>query len=177
MRELPIREDGIKDAIRLSGICYDSLADGEGVRLALYFSGCDHHCPGCHNPDTHDFYSGEIITTEMLDQIVQEFNLRPYLSGITLTGGDPLYRPYQLEMIMMYLHTHANRDVNVWLYTGFLWEEIAHLPVISMVDVVVDGHYDISCADKRLQYKGSSNQRVIDAKRSIKENEVIIYGC
>lgn len=174
MQNLPIKED-YNEVLRLSGVCYDSLADGEGVRLALYFSGCDHRCPGCHNPDTHDFNAGWVITTETLDRIAEEFNRRPYLSGITLTGGDPLYNPNKLEEVLAYLQAHVNRPMNVWLYTGFLWEHISHFPVISMVDVVVDGPFMMRLADKRLRYKGSSNQRVINVKHSLSADEVILY--
>ena len=175
MQNLPLKED-YNEVLRLSGVCYDSLADGEGVRLALYFSGCNHRCPGCHNPGTHDFESGWVVTTETLDCIAEEFNRRPYLAGITLTGGDPLYMHNKVADALSYLQKHTNRPINVWLYTGFAWEDISYLPIISMLDVVVDGPFVAELADKRLQYRGSQNQRIIDVQKSFETNEVVLYG-
>lgn len=175
MQNRPL-EDDYKDVLRLSGVCYDSLADGEGVRLALYFSGCNHRCPGCHNPDTQDFESGLVVTTEILDHIAEEFNRRPYLAGITLTGGDPLYMHNKVADALSYLRKHTNRPINVWLYTGFMWEDISDIPLIGMLDVVVDGPFVTDLADKRLQYRGSLNQRIINVQKSLKTNEVVLYG-
>ena len=172
---IPIRENTLKDNLRLSGVIYDSMADGEGVRAALYFSGCDHRCPGCHNPETHDFYSGQIVTSEVILEIAEEINKRPYLSGITMTGGDPLYRPAQLAVLLQFILDHVDRPISVWLYTGFRWEDVFDLPVMSLVDVVVDGPFIWSCADKRLAYCGSTNQRIIDVKKSIESGEVALY--
>lgn len=173
---IPVRENTLKDCLRLSGVIYDSMADGEGVRAALYFSGCDHRCPGCHNPETHDFYSGQIVTNEVILEIAEEINKRPYLSGITLTGGDPLYRPDQLAVFLQSILDHIDRPISVWIYTGFRWEDVFDLPVMLLVDVVVDGLYIWSCADKRLAYRGSTNQRIIDVKKTIESGEVILYG-
>lgn len=175
MSNIPTRESGLMDALRLSGVVYDSLADGEGVRTALYFSGCDHNCPGCHNREAQDFYTGQIVTSEILQQIVDEINKRPYLSGITLTGGDPLYRPSQLAVALQYIKERINPHLSVWLYTGFRWEDVEGLYLMEYVDVIVDGPYIWTCADKRLQYRGSSNQRVIDVKRTRSAGEVVLY--
>lgn len=174
---IPTKENSAFDNLRLAGVCYDSLADGEGVRAALYFSGCDHKCPGCHNPETHDFYAGEIVTSETMAEIVEEINKRPYLSGITLTGGDPLYRPTQLAVLLQYIVEHVDRPINVWLYTGFCWEDVYDLPVMELVDVVVDGLFLWTCSDKRLAYRGSLNQRIIDVKMTRAKGEVVIYAC
>lgn len=161
--------------LRISGICYDSMADGEGVRAAIYFSGCGHNCPGCHNPSTHDFFAGQIVTDQVLDTIVAEINKRPYLSGITLTGGDPMYRPEQLYRALKYILIRVNRPITVWLYTGFLWEDMADMEIIDLIDVVVDGPFDQDLADKRLVYRGSSNQRIIDTKLSRVNESIILY--
>lgn len=171
-------EKTVTGPIRLSGVLYDSLADGEGVRVALYFSGCKHHCPGCHNPSTHNFSAGWIVTSQELDEIVAEINKRPYLSGITLTGGDPLYRPYQLNACVEYILKRVERPLTVWLYTGFCWEDgIYHEDVMRHIDVVVDGPFIQEQADKRLVYKGSLNQRIIDVKKSLAAGEVVLYAA
>lgn len=168
----------VPEPLRLAGVCYESMADGEGVRAAFYFQGCMHHCPGCHNPTTHDFSSGELITPEMIETFAREINQRPYLSGITLTGGDPLYHPEAIERFLTTLLPKLTHRKTVWLYTGFLWEEVFDLPLMRMVDVVVDGPFEQSYADKRLAYRGSANQRLIDAHRSLASDdawEAILY--
>ena len=163
----------------LSGVNYESVADGPGVRAAIFLSGCTHHCPGCHNPQTHDPHYGSRLNDAMIYTIAYLIDKRPYISGITLTGGDPLYdieaTTNFLYRLREYLGERWN-SLNVWLYTGYTWKQIMykyasneHLQkLLLLIDVIVDGPYVAAGADKRLPFRGSVNQQLIDVRQSIK---------
>ncbi len=146
----------------LSGIDYESMADGDGVRCVIFISGCQHECHGCHSPQTHDFEAGEPVTHELIRQINEEMAKRPLLSGITISGGDAMYSAY--ECIKLLDELDVPND-NVWLYTGFTFEEIQKnvnmMALLTKCDVLVDGPFDIDRRDISLRFKGSSNQRII----------------
>lgn len=165
----------------LSGVHYESIVDGTGVRAAIFLSGCSHRCPGCHNPQTHDPCFGQPITKDTIDEIAKRIADAPYLSGITLTGGDPLYCPYQTANFLSALRSSLGArasSLSVWMYTGYTWREVAALAkkdknvarLLAMIDVVVDGRYVEALADARLAFRGSSNQHLIDVKQSMKYN-------
>lgn len=161
--------------LHIAGVNYDSFVDGPGVRAAIYLSGCRHHCPGCHNADTHNPEYGQALHSRLLEDIGYAIMERPYLSGITLTGGDPLYDPEQTHWMLEDLLAQIGRDTNVWMYTGALWEDVCDLPIMNSIDVLVDGPFIKEQADKRLQFKGSANQRIIDVKKSLAAGEVILW--
>lgn len=138
-----------KPYLHIAGVNYDSMVDGEGVRAAIYLSGCRHHCPGCHNHDAQDPNYGQGLHSRLLEDIGDEIMKRPYLNGITLTGGDPLYDPEQTLWMLEDLLAQIGKDTNVWMYTGALWEDIKDLPVVQLVDVIVDGPFICEQADKR----------------------------
>ena len=146
----------------ISGIDYESIADGDGCRCVIFVSGCRHNCSGCHSPSTHDFKNGTEVTPELIRQINKEIMKRPFLSGITLSGGDPMYSPSQcLDLLEDLVVPHDN----VWLYTGFSIEEIvespARLRLLVNCDVIVDGLFEEGKRDVSLRFRGSSNQRII----------------
>ena len=171
----------------LSGVNYESIADGPGVRTAIFLSGCNHNCPGCHNPDTHDPRYGERITEPTIGTIAYNIHIRRFLSGITLTGGDPLY---DVERTYDFLYSLRNKlgnrwdSLSVWLYTGYTWEQLMKRYAVednlklllSMIDVVVDGPFVPSLADKRLAFCGSSNQRIIDVRGSLKLGLPLLFN-
>jgi len=171
----------------LSGVNYESVADGPGVRAAIFLSGCGHNCPGCHNPDTHDPHCGSQLSDASIYTIAYLIENRPYISGITLTGGDPLYDVEAtlnfVKRLSEYLEDRWN-NLSVWLYTGYTWEQLMKRYAVddnlklllSMVDVVVDGPFVQSLADKRLAFCGSSNQRIIDVKGSLKIGLPLLYN-
>ena len=157
----------------LAGINYESAADGTGVRTAIFLSGCAHNCPECHNPETHDPRFGVQITEDIIRQIAEEIKKRPYLAGITLTGGDPLYMPWQTLAFLAKLKRCLGFLPNIWLYTGYTMEQIERddIPaplygrmLVDLCDVVVDGPFIKALADKRLAFRGSSNQNIIQVK-------------
>ena len=164
--------------LRVAGVNYDSLADGEGVRAAIFFSGCSHHCPGCHNLKAQDSQYGVVVTPELIQTVAAEINKRPYLSGITLTGGDPLFHALQTTEFLRKLLAMLDRPLTVWLYTGYVWEKVSRLNIFDMVDIVVDGPFVQELADKRLPFRGSVNQRIIDVRKSKESASVVLYnGC
>ena len=164
-----------KPYLHVAGVNFDSFVDGPGVRAAIYLSGCRHHCPGCHNADAADPEYGQALTSYMLEDIGYAIMDRSYLKGITITGGDPLYDPEQTQWMLEDLLAQIGYDTNVWMYTGCLWEDVKDLPIMRMVDVLVDGPFMQPYADKRLMFRGSSNQRIIDVKKSLAENKVVLW--
>ena len=139
--------------MRIAGMLPCSLVNGEGIRFVVFLQGCAHGCPGCQNPDTWAFDGGyEVEPQEIAERYNRKRNL---LDGITLSGGDPFY---QQEACMELLELLP--DVNVWVYTGFDYEDIKDTPLAKRADVIVDGQYieALRCEDK---YYGSSNQRII----------------
>lgn len=155
---------------------YD-IANGEGVRVVLWVSGCNHHCEGCHNPETWDPTSGHPFTKEVMDELLEA--LEPdYISGLTLSGGDPLF-PKNRETVYKILQTVKRMypQKPIWLYTGYKWEEIKNNPwVVSYTDVIVDGEFIMDQKDITLPWYGSKNQRVIDVERSVLQRKVVLYA-
>ncbi len=162
--------------IRLAGLVDDSIVDGPGIRLTVFTQGCAHGCPGCHNPDTHAFdqgYDADIAS------IAQKAFANPLLSGITLSGGDPLYQvPACLELV----RAIQGHDLDVLVYTGFVWEDLLQtsqtngvlLDFLKSIDYLIDGPYVKSLRDLTLPYRGSSNQRCIDVRQSLKTNTLVL---
>lgn len=168
----------------IAGIDYESCTDGKGVRTAIYLSGCSHHCLSCHNPETHDPSYGKSITDEVISQIAERINNMPHLTGITLTGGDPFYDPEKTARFLYVLLPRLNRSPDIWCYTGYTWEQLAGMTkqnkyanlLLSTIDVIVDGEFVQTLADKRLPFAGSSNQRIIDVKQSLLSYSVVEYS-
>ena len=153
----------------------DNMLNGVGLRTILWVSGCDHHCPFCQNPETHDECSGQPFTEEDKQEIFE--SLKPsWIDGITFSGGDPLY-PKNRETVGNLIREikELYPEKTVWLYTGFTFEEVKDLDFISLIDVMVDGEFKNDLKDIKLHWKGSSNQRVIDVKKSLESGEVVLY--
>lgn len=165
--------------LHIAGVNFESTVDGPGVRAAIYFSGCPHHCPGCHNPEAHDPEYGKLATAEEALWIAQEIAKRPYVQGITLTGGDPFYANQAHIFLRAILAVLGNiapmRKIDVWVYTGYLYRNVMDHPLMKLADVCVDGPFIAEKADKRLVFRGSTNQRIIDVKESRRKGEVVLY--
>lgn len=153
---------------------YD-IANGEGIRISLWVAGCEHHCPGCHNPETWNSCNGREF--EIDDLIYLENVLsKKEIAGISFTGGDPLSADNREEITSMSNYLKRNYpNKTQWLWTGYKWEDIKHLPIINNLDVLVDGKYEKDKRDITLQWRGSSNQRVIDVKKSLINKSVVLY--
>lgn len=160
----------------LCGVNFESMVDGEGVRVVLFISGCLHNCPYCHSPQTHSFTYGVEVNQELIDDINAEITKRPYISGITLSGGDCMYSPVETLKLIKKLNIPHN---NIWCYTGFTFEQLIknnnQLQLLKHINVLVDGRFEYSKRDITLAFKGSSNQRIIDVKQSLKQGEIILY--
>lgn len=148
--------------MRFHDITTCDVNNGEGIRVTLWVAGCDHHCPGCQNPETWDFKSGQPFDEEAHDYLLSEL-AKPYIDGLTLSGGDPLYSLDDLLPLLKEIKQKMP-DKNVWLYTGFTMEQIEASrlrDILPYVDVVIDGPYVQALRDVTLAFRGSSNQRLI----------------
>lgn len=160
----------------ISGFIEESIVDGSHVRSVVFISGCLHKCPQCHNPETWSFTYGKEFTREEQIKICERVQNNPLVKGLTLSGGDPVYSSDEvIEFIKLYKEYNPNHDI--WLYTGFVWEELKeeYIELLKLIDVLVDGRFEICKRDIGLKFKGSSNQRVIDVKESLKQDKVVLY--
>lgn len=152
----------------------DSIVDGEGIRTVIWTQGCLHGCKGCHNPDTWSFKGGNLV--DVLD-IKKEIDSLVGQDGITLSGGDPFYQPEACLEIAK--HCKKN-NLNVWCYTGFLYEDLLKnnksLELLKYIDVLVDGPFILHQRSLDLMFKGSANQRIIDVPKSLIENKTILIS-
>ena len=156
-----------------------SVSNGVGVRTVLWVSGCDIRCRNCHNPQTWDFDSGIPFTEETMQELLYDLS-KPYIKGLTLSGGHPLdphNAPKVLEIVKRVKMVFPNK--NIWIYTGYVWEDIIKdntlKEILKCTDVLVDGAYVDELRDISLAFRGSSNQRIIDVKKTLDSNEVILW--
>ena len=158
-----------------AAITKQDMLNGDGIRVTLWVQGCNRYCKGCHNPETWDRYSGQSWTEET-DQELFEALDKDYISGITYSGGNPL-EEYNTEAVTDIAKKIKERFPNKtqWLYTGFVWEDIKDLEIMKYIDILVDGPYIEEQRDISLKWRGSSNQRVIDTKKSLESNEIVLY--
>lgn len=147
------------------------MLNGDGLRVVLWVSGCSHYCKGCHNQVTWDPTDGLLFDESAKQEIFTELS-KSYISGLTLSGGDPLFHGNR-EVISALVKEVKERfpEKTVWLYTGYRWEEIVDLPLIQYVDVLVDGKFVEELKDDQLHWRGSSNQRIIDVKTGTERAE------
>ena len=144
-----------------SGIIYNDIANGPGVRVSLFVSGCRNHCPGCFNPQTWDFGYGEPFTKKTEKEIIKA--LRPsWIQGLSILGGDPMEPENQRALLPFFKRIRIMLpDKDVWLYTGYRLEDVSGSPLLPYVDVVVDGPFIEAEKDISLVFRGSRNQRII----------------
>ena len=157
---------------RLAGLVNDSIVDGPGLRLAVFAQGCPHHCPECHNPQSHDFDGGEWGDTAEILRIAEDNCL---LDGITLTGGEPFCQPEACAELARGAH---ELGLNVWVYTGYLFENLlngtdAQRELLKNADVLVDGPFLIAQKSMDVRFRGSKNQRLIDVQKSLNAGHTV----
>ena len=158
--------------MKISGIEYESIVDGPGLRNTIFVSGCEHHCKGCHNPETWDPTRGQIFTKEMQNDFINKCNNNFVLKGITISGGVPLYIYKEEVLDFLKIFKQYAPHLNVWLYTGYTMTIDKLKELEDLVDVVVDGEFILDQRDITLKYRGSPNQRIINVKESLKNNEI-----
>ncbi|HEY8421213.1 MAG TPA: anaerobic ribonucleoside-triphosphate reductase activating protein [Thermoclostridium sp.] len=162
--------------IRIAGIIKESIVDGPGIRMVVFAQGCKHKCPGCHNPETHSFDGGELVT---VDSIIGLAKRNPLLDGITFSGGDPFE---QAEAFTVLAREAKKLNLNIMTYTGYTYEYILensskHMgwdTLLDETDILVDGRFELDKRNLLLKFRGSGNQRLIDVKRTRAENRMVV---
>jgi anaerobic ribonucleoside-triphosphate reductase activating protein len=159
--------------VNYATIKYPDIANGPGVRVSLFVSGCTRRCKGCFNQEAQDFAYGQEFTWETLHELERLVN-DSNVSGLSILGGDPLEPENRqwVETLCAYIR-HNCPEKTIWLWTGDLWEHVKDLPVMQYVDILVDGPFVEDLKDLRLKWRGSSNQRVISVAESLKTGEVV----
>ena len=157
--------------MRYHNITKDDMLNGDGLRVVLWVAGCSHCCKDCQNPITWDPNGGLLFDERAKEEIFEQLE-KTYISGITFSGGDPLHAANRLDVrnLMEEIKTKYP-DKNIWLYTGDVWENILHYPLLKYVDGLVDGEYVSDLKDNKLLWKGSSNQRVIDVQKTLAQTD------
>lgn len=154
----------------------DSIVDGEGVRTVIWTQGCPHNCYGCHNPETHDYKGGELVEIEEVFDAIDNLEGQ---DGITFSGGDPFVQPKECAVIAKYA---KNKGLNIWAYTGYLYEDLLKLSknnkdimsFLREIDILVDGKFEIDKRSYSCIFRGSYNQRIIDVKESLKNGTTVL---
>ncbi len=159
--------------IRLaSDIERDSVVDGPGIRTVIWTQGCPHHCPFCHNPETHSFDGGKLVPVE---EVIEEIFKGEIQDGITFSGGDPMMQPIPCTEIAKKC---KERGLNIWCYTGFLFEDLLkdkdRLEFLKYIDVLVDGRFENALKSYSAKFRGSTNQRIINVKASLKKKKAVL---
>lgn len=159
------------ESARVCGVINESVVDGPGLRIAVFLQGCPHHCPGCHNPGTHDPAGGRDMR---IDEIAAMMDADPLLSGVTLSGGEPFL---QIAASARIAAEARSRRMSVWCYTGYTWEQImedcAKRWLLPWIDVLVDGRFVQELRTLELPWRGSSNQRIIDVQSSLTDGRIV----
>jgi len=172
-------------------ILHDDMSNGDGLRVVLFVSGCEHRCSNCQNSQTWDCNSGIPFDYKAKDEIFEQLD-KDYISGITFSGGDPLNENNLYDVFNLVVEVFEKYpNKNIWLYSGYKWEEIFPIVdtddlkssdfytrqnIIELCDVLVDGKFEQDLADIKYHWAGSTNQRVIDVQKSLNQNKIILKG-
>ena len=161
-------------------IKYYDIANGPGVRTSLFVSGCNHHCKGCFNEEAQDFNYGQPFTKEVEDEIITTLR-----NGLTILGGEPMEIENAKCLVAFLERVRVLRpDLSIWIYTGFTWEELMArkkeekdivMRIFHVIDILVDGRFVENLKDITLQFRGSSNQRIIDVQKTLNSNDIVIW--
>lgn len=158
-------------------IKYFDIANGSGIRTSLFTQGCDIHCVGCFNADTWDFSGGKEFTYDTFVEISRSLD-SPHIQGLSILGGEPLtvcdwHRKTITDLCIVIKNIHP--DKTIWLWTGYEWDQVKGLPIMDYIDVCVAGPFDITKRDLSLKWCGSSNQQVIDVKKTKAAGRDVLY--
>lgn len=167
----------LPETMRIYGVVTDSIVDGPGYRTSVFAQGCPHHCPGCHNPESHDPEGG---TEWTLDAVEAKFTGNPLLDGITLTGGEPFAQPAACAELARRAH---EKGLNVWTYSGYTYEKLLDMAqqepavadLLARTDVLVEGPFLQEQRSLELLFRGSKNQRIIDMAATRGAGEIVLY--
>ena len=163
--------------LRIAGIEPESFVDGPGIRMTIFTQGCHHNCPGCQNPQTHDFNGGHYIEIEEILDMIEE---NPLLDGITFSGGDPMD---QAAALIPLAREIKERGMNLVIFTGYTYERLMELTqehpemfeLLTFADILIDGPFILAKRSLELKFRGSSNQRIIDVQESLSQGHVVLH--
>ena len=164
--------------LRIAGTVKDSIVDGPGIRYVVFTQGCPHHCPGCHNPQTHDFHGGYDCEIEKILNAIGE---NPMLDGVTFSGGEPLCQPEGFLELARGIRSRFPQ-LNIVIFTGYTWEELMQMQeykpalkeLLQLTDLLIEGRYEQAKRDLTLQFRGSTNQRIIDMNATREAGLVVL---
>lgn len=165
------------DSLRLAGVVRESIVDGPGLRFTLFCQGCPHNCPGCHNPQTHDFAGGSDVT---IDKLVAEIKKNPLLSGVSFSGGEPFCQAEGFFELAKRLK--AETELDIVSYSGYTYEQLLEMSaenagiagLLGIIDYLIDGPYIAAERDLTLQFRGSGNQRYIDMRATREKGKLVL---
>ena len=161
--------------LRIAGTLSDSIVDGPGIRYVIFTQGCPHHCPGCHNPQTHDFAAGQDADVV---QILEQIANNPLLTGVTFSGGEPIC---QASALVPIAEAVKNMGKHLMIYTGYWYEQLLQMNnpavtrLLELADLLVDGPFVLEEKNLTLSYRGSENQRVIDLEKTRMTGKLVLY--
>ena len=164
-------------SIRLAGISKEAFVDGPGIRFVVFAQGCPHHCPGCHNPQTHAFDTGD---DQEITSLFAQMLENPLQDGITFSGGEPFCQPEGFNALAQLI---KEKNMNIWAYTGYTFEELIKMaektPVImellQKIDVLVDGVFMLENRTLEEPFRGSKNQRLVDMGKTLAQNQIVLW--
>ena len=160
--------------IRIAGIIRESIVDGPGIRFVIFCQGCPHGCPGCHNPESHDFNGGYDCST---DRILEEIDKNPLLKGVTFSGGEPMCKAKEFSYLAEEI---KKRGLDLVVFTGYTYEKLIEendpdrMKLLEFTDLLIDGPYLKDQRDLTLRFRGSRNQRIIDISKTEKKGEPVL---
>ncbi|RRJ63661.1 anaerobic ribonucleoside-triphosphate reductase activating protein [Paenibacillus oralis] len=166
--------------MNICGYYPESINEGEGLRAAIFISGCRHYCKGCFSPETWNFNYGEPFTAEREAEIIHDIKNNPLLSGLTILGGDPFFSAAEVSGFIDRLVAETG-PISIWIYSGYTYEELIEHPgspeyeLLRRCEVLVDGRFVEALRDPSLLYCGSSNQRLIDIRRSLDSGQAVLW--
>ena len=181
-----------KNNIRYANIAYDDVVNGEGLGAVFFTQYCPHHCKHCHNPSTWNRHGGQVFSTDVVDSLMEYYDTVPFANRLTISGGEPLSE-FSVGIVRYIIDRFKKKypEKKIWLYTGCTIDHVLGLisdnvelidnelsdivEVAKQCDVIVDGKYIHDLRDLTLSWRGSSNQRVIDVRQSIEENQIVLY--
>lgn len=162
-------------------ITHDDMLNGDGLRVVLWVSGCEHKCYGCQNPQTHPITSGIPFDEAAEEELFEELK-KEYIAGITFSGGDPLHPKNRQEVLKLIKKINDKfDDKTIWIYTGYIFENLSTMndniinEILNNIDVLVDGKFYLKFKDVNAPWVGSTNQRVIDVKQTLQQNKIILW--
>ena len=162
------------DMIKIAGVVKESTVDGPGFRYTVFTQGCPHKCEGCHNPGTHDFNGGKFVS---ITKLAEDISKNPLLKGVTISGGEPFMQAKKVTTLLKKL----DKRLSVMVYTGFKYEDLlemaneenGYLELLQNTDVLIDGKFVLALKSENAPFRGSTNQRAIEAKNSISKGKII----